>query len=347
MSRVIVEDYPHRLGGHCGSGALRDLLEWAGLDWEGVPDEGLVFGLGGGLSFMYTRYPGLTPPVYLVGRNANMELDFCRRLDIRTKRQQGDDPGKAWQIVRSEIDAGRPLMVWSDIAGLPYLRVRLSNTRHDIVVIGYDDGKQTVLIADNDREDFQEVPLDAFLRAQGSSGFPGPNRFATYPMDFPSRLPDLLDCARSAAAQASRVLLGEDALLFDASTLPKGSLVASGIEGVRTFANDIATWPYRMNPDELTMTVKSLPVFIEKAGTGGGLFRRLEAEFCADVARRTTDRAFAAAAEACRQSVDAWSALGVIARADPMDINAIGRAAGYLPAVEDTMQKALEKAGSR
>ena len=345
MTRVIVENYPHRMGGHCGSGALRDLLEWADLGWEGIPDEGLVFGLGGGLSFMYTRYPGLTPPIYLVGRNADMELDFCQRLNIDSRRQQTDDPDEAWRLLKNEIDHGRPVMVWCDIAELPYLRVRLSNTRHDVVVVGYDDGRETVLIVDNDREDVQEVPMDAFRRAHGSNGFPGPNRFATYPMRFPAQLPDLLTHARAAAASAARVLGGEDALLFDVSSLPEGSLVASGVEGVRAFADDIITWPYRLDPDELTAAVSSIPVFVEKAGTGGGFFRRLEASFCRDVAKATGEQNFAAAADTCLQSADAWSALGKIARAEPMDIQALSEAAHRLPALERAMQEALERAG--
>lgn len=350
MSRVMIEPYPHQLGGHCGSGALRDLLHWAGLGWEvlpgdGLPGEGLVFGLGGGLSFMYTRYPGLRPPMYVVGRNADMELELCRRLNIETRRQQTDDPDEAWHLIKSEIDAGRPVMVWSDIAELPYLRVRLSNTRHDVVVIGYDDDCQTVLIVDNDREDVQEVPMEAFRRAHGSSGFPGPNRFATYPMRFPAQLPDLLTCARDAAAAAARVLDGEDALLFDVSTLPSGSLVASGVDGIRTFADDIITWPYSMGPDELTTAVRTIPVFVEKAGTGGGMFRRLQASFCRDLALATSDEDFAAAVEPCQQSADAWSALGEAARTEPMDILAISAAAHRLPALEYAVQEALERAG--
>lgn len=350
MSRVMIEPFPHQLGGHCGSGALRDLLHWAGLSWDnlpgdGLPGEGLVFGLGGGLSFMYTRYAGLTPPMYLVGRNADMELDFCRRLNIETRRQQTDDPAEAWALIKSEIDAGRPVMVWCDIAELPYLRVRLSNTRHDVVVIGYDEAQGSVFIVDNDREEVQEVPMDAFRKAHGSNGFPGPNRFATFPMRFPDRLPDLLTCARDAAASAARVLTGEDALLFDVSTLPEGSLVASGTEGVKAFAADIMNWPYRFSPEELTAAVKTIPVFVEKAGTGGGMFRRLQASFCRDVATATGEYVFRNAADACQRSADAWSHLGEIARAEPMDIQAISDAARQLPELELRMQEALEQAG--
>ncbi|WP_218876352.1 BtrH N-terminal domain-containing protein [Nocardioides marinisabuli] len=75
-----VSPYPHRIGGHCGSGALRDLLEWAGLGWDGPPSEGLVFALGGALGLSYVRSVGLFPPLYLVGRGGELELDLPRAV---------------------------------------------------------------------------------------------------------------------------------------------------------------------------------------------------------------------------------------------------------------------------
>lgn len=62
MSSVLL-DYPHRMGGHCGSGALRDLMHWAELGWDGPPTEGLVFALGGALDFVYLRSTSLRPPI--------------------------------------------------------------------------------------------------------------------------------------------------------------------------------------------------------------------------------------------------------------------------------------------
>lgn len=79
-----VSPYPHRIGGHCGSGALRDLLEWAGLGWDGPPSEGLVFTLGGALGLSYVRSVDLFPPLYLVGRGGELELDLPRRLAERS-----------------------------------------------------------------------------------------------------------------------------------------------------------------------------------------------------------------------------------------------------------------------
>ena len=346
MKCVQISNYPHRMGGHCGSGALRDLLEWAGLGWDGPPGEGLVFGLGGGLSFMYMRVSELTPPIYLVGRNGDMELDFCHRLGIKTERRQTDDPDEGWRWVADEIDAGRPVMIWADIAELPYLRVRLSNTRHDIVVIGYDERRSVARVVDNDREEVQEVPLKALARARASHGFPDPNRHATYPIRFPDRLPELLPVARDAAASAARNMRGTDATLFDPADLPADGVVASGLKGVNIFVDDLATWGDSLTDDQLNASLRVLPVFVEKAGTGGGLFRRLEAEFCAEVARLTGDRSFARAADVLLDCANAWSRLATYAAADQLDWRALVVHAEQLPSSEQRAVQALEEAAS-
>lgn len=127
QSRRVLLKYPHRMAGHCGSGALRDLLEWAGLGWQEVPGEGLVFGMGGGLAFTYLRLAGLTPPVYLVGRSSDLEVDLLARLGAEVDVRETDDPVVGWEWVRSELQHGRPVMVWADIAELPYLNVRLQD----------------------------------------------------------------------------------------------------------------------------------------------------------------------------------------------------------------------------
>eukprot|EP01032_Pedospumella_encystans_P028942 gene28942-32685_t len=155
-SDAVVVPYPHRRGGHCGSGAMRDLLEWAGLGWEGPPDEGLVFALSGSLDLSYVRNAALMPPVYLVGRGGDLETDLPTRLGAAVTMHATDDPQVGWTYVRDAVRAGRPALVWADIAELPYLRVRLQMSRHDIVVIGYDDVQQLAHIVDNGRDDVPE-----------------------------------------------------------------------------------------------------------------------------------------------------------------------------------------------
>lgn len=137
--------------------------EWTGLGYDGPPDEGLVFALGGALSLTYIRSNALMPPVYLVGRGPGFEVDLPRRLGGTVEVLATDDPAEGWENLRGEIDQGRPALVWAEIAELPYLRVRMS--RHDIVVVGYDRAQGVAYIADNDRQDLQRIPLDALARA--------------------------------------------------------------------------------------------------------------------------------------------------------------------------------------
>lgn len=343
--RMIVGGYPHRVGGHCGSGALRDLLEWAGLGWgHEPPSEPLVFGLGGALAFFHVRMPGLQPPVYLVGRDIDLERDLCDRLGIATERRQTDDPQQGWQWVVDELDRGHPVMVQADIAHLPYLRVRLANTRHDIVIIGYDPSTQTALVVDNDREQVQEVALADLAVARASTGFPDPVRHATWPMRFPDRLPELLSVARPAARAAADRMLNGSGPLPASLAAPDDGVLGVGVAGVAGFVDDLAAWPERMDDDQRRQAVAALRVFIDKAGTGGGLFRRLQAGFCADVARLTGSTPFATAAAAYERCAATWSHLAAVSAVAGDDHAAVIRAAHSLPELEQQAATALASA---
>ena len=342
MTARMIGHYPHRVAGHCGSGALRDLAHWAGLGWGGEPPgEGLVFGLGGSLSFAYLRSSRLRPSTYIVGRGADLELDVCRRLGIEVELRQTDDATLGWTWVVDELDAGRPVMLWADILDLPYLSVRLPNARHDVVAIGYDDVEEVVYLVDNDREDVQEVPMADLARARSSERFPSPARHATFRMRFPDSAPALRDVARDAARSTVSELRGGAPALAVLADLD--GIRAFGLDGVQQFVADVTGWEATMDDDELASALATLPVFIEKAGTGGGLFRRLQADHCAEVARLTGDEAFARAGDCWADVADAWSE---VARAAATGPEAVAHAATTLPGLEHRAVDMLEAAAT-
>src|SRR5437660_63495 len=256
-----MHDFPHRLGGHCGSGAFRDLLEFHSLSWGAEPlSEGMVFGLSGGLGCFYFELPDMKPPLYLVGRTAELELGVCDHLGIDLDLRRTDDPDEAWRWVREELDAGRPTMVNADILELDYLNVKLSNTMHEIVVTGYDEAEGVALIADNDREEIQRCSLESLARARGSQGFPSPTHHATWVMRFPEQLPDPRLAVDSALGQAV------------------ANMRSDGLGNVERFAASYRSWPDQFG-DRLGSALDALRIFIVKAGTGGAMFRSLQAQF--------------------------------------------------------------------
>lgn len=299
--------FPHRRAGHCGSGALRDLLEFNGLDFDDGPlSEGAVFGLAGGLGCFYVENSAFTPPFYLVGRTADLERDIAANLEITLEVRETDDAAEGWSWVRAELDAGRPTMIWADIAELEYLRVRMSNTRHDIVVVGHDPEAGIAWIADNDREELQPCSLKSLAAARTSSGFPGPNRNSTFLYTWPDRLP----AARTAV---QRGLARAVANMRQDAPSVGGLQGGVGLAAVDALATGYPAWPTTFGPS-LEHALGGLWVFIVKAGTGGAMFRSLHAQFLHDAAGWLRDGQLAALAEHYGELATTWIELANTAK---------------------------------
>jgi len=343
--KTMIENYPHRMGGHCGSGAMRDLLHWHGLGWDGPPDEGLVFALGGTLALSYFRSSDLFPPLYLVGRGADFEVDLPRRLGGRVEVLTTDDAAEGWAWVRDEADAGRPSLVWGDIAELPYLRVQLQMSRHDIVVIGYDEVAEVAFVMDNDRAEVQEVPLKALARARSSTSFPQPTRHCTYRITWPDELPGLAQAAAEAFRQSATNMRHPTQSAIADST--GASVGAEGLAASTELAADARTWA-GLPADDLEILLFSLGAFIEKAGTGGGLFRKLLADGAADIARLAGDHATAELADVAASCAQAWTDVARAAVQRDVEphvrLDAVALTAGRLPEVEQRLVESLENA---
>jgi len=344
-ARSVQIELPHRRAGHCGSGALRDLLEFHRLSWSDRPlSEGMVFGLGAGLGFAYVELPQLDPPIYMVGRGAELERDICAHLDIALDMRQTDDAAEGWELLRAELDAGRPTMIWADIAHLDYLRVKLQMTMHDIVVCGYDEHEGIALIADNDRDEIQRCSLEALAHARNSHAFPAPNRHATWVMGFPSHLPAAAPTVERATTRAVAHMRGEtdSALVVAADTL--------GLAGVDAFARGFEGWPARFG-DRLGPALRGLRVFIVKAGTGGALFRSLHAGFLADASELLGDERLASCARIYDELSQAWVAVAASAEGeDPHAAHAdcaaqVGRIAELEHAGVESMERWLSERG--
>lgn len=307
----IPHPFPHRRAGHCASGALRDLLEYHRLDYGTGPlSEPMVFGLSGGYGFFYAdQLPGV--PFYLVGRVGSMEHDIASHLGATAYVQSTDDPDEGWHAIKDAIDRGDPPLVWADIAHLEYLRVRMVNTRHAIVICAYDDEQQIAWVADNDRDELQPCSYASLRRALNSDGFPSPNRSTRFRYEWPPALPDLEDAVRAAAATTSRNMREESDAVGGLHGTP-------GLAGVSHFAHAFPDWAQSFK-DSLPQALDLLTVLIVKAGTGGAMFRSLQASYLREVTDATRDPTVAVAAEAASALSDQWKALAVNAAARDLD----------------------------
>jgi Butirosin biosynthesis protein H, N-terminal/Domain of unknown function (DUF4872) len=299
----LLTEFPHRRAAHCASGSLRDLMEHHGLSYTAEPiSEALVFGLAGGLGFGFAEFLGLQPPFILLGRTGDLEKDFCENVRLPFRLLETEDQDEGWTYLRERLDRGLPTMIWTDMKYLDYMRVRMHNTHHTVVVVGYDDVERVVHISDNDRSEIQRCSVDSLLRARNSQAFPyGPNRNGTWIIDFPDRLPDAAETIERGMRRAVENMATNDLRL--------------GLPGVRGFGTSYPDWPQAFG-DRLPEAMKGIVIFILKAGTGGAMFRSLHAEFLDDAAYLLGSDALADTARIYRELTDEWRLLAGEASAD-------------------------------
>lgn len=302
MTRVLIEEFPHAPGGHCGSTSMRDLLKFYGHEFT----EDMVFGLGAGIDFMYVSGPSIEPPVYIGGRSPELEAYLCQTLGVGMELVTGLDAESGWLAVKELMDSGVPVLVHADVYYLDYLHAKRHFSAHRIVLVGYDDAKDIAYVADNDRDEIQECSLESLARARSSTALPRPAGNAYYRFEVPDTLAPLSEAVPLAIAEAVRhnIRLAPGEASFDSD----GWKVSLGTEALRAFADGMPGWPGSMTDEMLTLLCKSIYVSAEKGGTGyGGNFRRMYGRFLIEAAESTGNKALAGVGSEFVAIGDSWS----------------------------------------
>nr|MDO8083293.1 BtrH N-terminal domain-containing protein [Candidatus Sigynarchaeum springense] len=286
MARVLVAPFKHTTGCHCESATLRDLLEHAGVPLS----EAMVFGLdatlgfayfdkvGGSATFKYTEFP-----IFLGGKSGTItsESMACKILGCTISMQEFKNADSAWESSRALLSMGTPLGIQVDMYHLPYFKERFHFGGHVSTLVGYDDEKGAALVCERDLPDVQEVPVGSLKLARGSKAgdkFMHPNhrQFA---------IVRRADGKKPPFARAAKL-----ALRKVATSMIACSMNFQGIPGLKLLARHLPSWKDALRGDVVLegtgnrvpaglVTMQMLHGFIEEYGTGGGLFRKLYAEF--------------------------------------------------------------------
>jgi hypothetical protein len=306
-----IDNFVHQPGLHCGSTALRDAACFIGLPWS----EAMVFGLASGIGFFLVEADSANPSRMFHGRSGLFENDFEETTGLQLIQDMTRDSDEAWTGIRAYLDGGEPVLIKSDIRYLPYYNTDVEFNGHKVVVAGYDLQNDRIRIADTAFEGLQDIGLHDLKKTLASDGAPlfwsecvyGPLRRTQNERPLADAIP------RAIRLTAHRML--EDLSGFGGQTaLEKFADRVSGYQ-TRADANWIARFGYQV---------------IEKRGTGGGMFRKLYAEFLreaqehieidreisaemSDIASHWSQLA-AALRRASEGEKDAWDASGDIAK---------------------------------
>ncbi|WP_256687368.1 BtrH N-terminal domain-containing protein [Halococcus qingdaonensis] len=291
---MSIADYPHRSGAHCGSASLRNLAAHYG--W-GL-DEPLCFGLGAGIGFGY--YEAGPASRTIMGRSSWLESGFFETLAIPFEEGDGENWEIAWEAVSARLADGTPVVLFADLYYLDYYGTDTHFGPHTLVCLGTEG--DDVLLSDSEFESVQRLPIDRLRQqAWGSEhGFVGPlsNRWLAIDGERPSPDTSIESAARVAIARATKGMLTDG---------ESGAWGTQGLEGIRRFARELPEWT---GLDDASWSARFAYQNIERRGTGGGAFRRLYADFLAQL--DFLDDSFA---DRTRAIADDWRALGETLRA--------------------------------
>jgi hypothetical protein len=317
----FVPGYTHTPGHHCGSTALRNLLAFHGVEIS----EEMAFGLGAGACFYYVTIEDASPTRWFNGRTARLEENFDEltgaALKLRTF-EPGDDG--AWPAAQAEVDAGKPVLLLTDLYHLDHYGNSAHFPGHAVVLAGYDD--EVAHLSDTGFEDLQTTRLENLDKARHSDhpAYPLSGHMFTVTGEVPPER--LREAVPAAIERAARAMVEPEFRGF------------SGLDAVRRLAEEAGSWPEVA--EDWQWCARFGYQVIERRGTGGGAFRLMYARFLEEVGRPEASLA-ADAAAAWTHLANAFHTASESGEPDPSLWSQIDSAANRVATAEERLWTSL------
>jgi hypothetical protein len=298
-------------GRHPDSTALARLLAALGVAGpdRGPIGEAIAFGLLGGVGVAYFvfEYQDMTS-FYLGGRinpyvqKADGTQAALERLGLPVRVQRTAGPATAERQLRAALDQGRPVIATVDVAGLHYRAVPAEErgmTPHDVLVELRGAGPVVWDLAP------VPVPMTWAELAEARAGVRSVKHRLV--LAEPAGPVDLAGAVAAGIADTVRGMVGPPLRNFGLPGLAKWA-------DLLTDARDPKGWPRLLaDPRARFQFLTRLFDWVETAGTGGGFFRGLYAEFLEQAAARLGRADLTGPAGGYRELAGAWTALATAA----------------------------------
>ncbi|MEV0241544.1 BtrH N-terminal domain-containing protein [Streptomyces sp. NPDC050674] len=288
----LLEEDPY-VGDHCESTTLVNLLRQREVDLS----ESFVFGLAGGLSFIYWRTKHMPTP-FIGGRIKPDTLteNLARTLGLRLDVHETSSAKRARDHLVRELESGTFVGLKLDRYCLDYCTDDFRFAAHYVACVGYDDHGRFAL-AETRPLGLQWASGESLAAARNPRG-PMSSRNRAFTLDLPKGgPPDLGKAARRGIRSAAETFLN-----------PPISNV--GYKGMHKVADLIPQWL-----DDLESPADGLSriwTVMEDAGTGGGLFRTIWADFLVEVAEVTGIGVYREISEAYREIAAKWTEVATL-----------------------------------
>jgi len=230
MKKII--NLPHAVyESTCYVNGLYDLLTWKGAEYSYF----LLPVIGGSASFTYLKFKMATPPcmVYWGPRTSDLLKYLSDIISYKIILSENKSFKKEFPKIKVHIDKNTPALAGAlDMFYLPYYSEIYKKEHipiHYVLIVGYDDEKETVFVHDCTYPGLQEIPYTEFEPAL-SINVPGLSKKNTYRIfELPDKMPSELEVAEKGFAFKANRMLNPPVKMF-------------GIPAMRRVVEDIKTW---------------------------------------------------------------------------------------------------------
>ncbi len=277
--KKILHKFKPLPGYHAVSNSIRKILRYYDYDLE----EEMIFGLASALDFCFVDLrQNQLPHIYGRVRPGEFEKNLSDITGMKIVVKESAVKKRAFDEVIKMIDKGHPVMIYVDVAYMPYLKIPdfYHFGAHSVVLFGYDDEQKIVYVSDRDAKGFSitmskdEQPDDYHIlsydnlilaRASKEKHQPPKNRWLKFKFDeFKQQVtPEMI----------------KTAITRNAENMVGNTIKNIGVEGIELFSQKVSGWK---NLDDETLHKSAYDAFtmIDKVGsTGGGCYRKIYGNF--------------------------------------------------------------------
>lgn len=256
---MLLEDFKPFIGQHCETTATGSLLKQLGFSFS----EPMMFGLGEGLSFLYWDMKVMDFP-FIGGRVKPDALtqNLLKKLPVDLEVKETRSLKKAWQNVESSLAEGKAVGLKLDCYHLEYFSNPIHFAGHYVAMYGYDDS--FAYLVDTDQQgSLVKTSLVSLAKARSEKGAMASNNLS-YTVAKTKNDFDLGAAVKTSLKQNAAAFLNPP-------------IKNIGVKGIVKASVEIPKWFQRSQDIERDFMTTAM--MIEKAGTGGALFRNLYRDF--------------------------------------------------------------------
>jgi len=322
---MIIQGFKHFKGQHCETTATGSLLKQIGIDLS----EPMLFGIGEGLGFIFWNMKIMDFP-FIGGRVKPDVLteNICRNLNLKLEVTETSSTKKAWENAAKHLENGKAVGLKLDCYHLEYFTNKFHFAGHYAAMYGYDN--EFAYLVDTDQQGGKvKTSLKSLELARNEKG-PMSSRNRTYAISKNDNTYDLKKAIKKA-------------IYNNAVEFLNPPIKNISYKGILKASSEIKKW--FKNSKDIKGDFQTTSMLMEKAGTGGSLFRNLYRDFLKESAELLNSKEIKEAFQEYSEIAALWKMVSELfyQAGETEDIKYINKASEILIDLSERERKIMEK----